>query len=393
MSNPTLPSPTPTVANNFQQPPVLTQIQTKVRRLTRSPSTAQLSDAELNNYINTFVVYDFPEQLRTFNLRTQFTFFTNPGQDVYPTDIDSFAGVFNNPLYNFQNLYLTIHPPVYVAGFQVFFSQSREQFFSIYPFVNNISATGSTGNGVTTQFTGVINSQQSIIPPGITQQISLLQNQVLFSAVGNNGEGLTLADVPVVDPLTGNPTNIGNLYDPASAAYQAALRNPPTVAFIAPFAAGTGVINYLTGAYTINFTSAPAAGLNINSQTVPQVRTRPQAVLFYQNQFTVRPVPDQAYRVNFEVYQRPTALLATDKSPELEEYWELIAYGASRKIFQDRLDMESVQLIEPEYREQLRLRLRRTLVQHTNERVATIYTETNTQGYGWGWGAGGSGTL
>src|SRR6202158_3665681 len=92
----------------------LSAIETKVRRLTRSPSTAQLSQADLDNYINTFVVYDFPEQLRTFNLRTQFTFYTNPGQDVYPTDIDSFGGVTTNPLYNFQNLYLTVHPPFYV---------------------------------------------------------------------------------------------------------------------------------------------------------------------------------------------------------------------------------------------------------------------------------------
>ena len=121
MANPTPPSNTPTVANAFQQPPTLTQIQTKVRRLTRSPSTAQLTDADLNNYINTFVVYDFPENLRTFNLSTEFSFYTNPGQDVYNTDIASFGGpggAINNPLYNFQNKYLTVHDPIYIAGFR-----------------------------------------------------------------------------------------------------------------------------------------------------------------------------------------------------------------------------------------------------------------------------------
>ena len=70
----------------------LEAIQIKVRRLTRSPSTAQLSDDDLNNYINTFVVYDFPEQLRMFNLRTTFTFVCNAYQDTYYTDIASFAG-------------------------------------------------------------------------------------------------------------------------------------------------------------------------------------------------------------------------------------------------------------------------------------------------------------
>ena len=42
----------------------LAQIQTKVRRLTRSISEQQLSTTELNNYINTSVLYDFPEHLR-----------------------------------------------------------------------------------------------------------------------------------------------------------------------------------------------------------------------------------------------------------------------------------------------------------------------------------------
>jgi len=154
MANPTPPSPTPVIPSGFQNPPVLTQIQSKVRRLTRSPSEAQLTTQDLNNYINTFVVYDFPEHLRTFNLRTNFTFFTNPGQDVYPTDIASFGIAINNPLYNFQNLILTIHPPVYIAGFQSFFSQSPEQFFGIYPKVNSIALIGTSGDGITTTFTG-----------------------------------------------------------------------------------------------------------------------------------------------------------------------------------------------------------------------------------------------
>lgn len=392
MSNPTLPSPTPTVANAFQQPPVLTQIQTKVRRLTRSPSTAQLTDADLNNYINTFVVYDFPEQLRTFNLRTQFTFFTNPGQDVYNTDIASFSGAINNPLYNFQNLYISVHPPVYVAGFQAFYTQSRDQFFGIYPILNNILTTGFLGDGTPGPFTGVINSQQALVPPGTVQQINLLQNQVLFSAIGSPGLsevlGMSLVDIPLVDAATGFKLNFGNLYDPNSAAYKAALITPPTVVDPA------NNINYITGAYTITFPLNTIAGTAINSESVPVALARPFSLLYYQNQFIVRPVPDQSYRVNFEVYQRPTALLEAGQAPELEEYWQLIAYGASRKILQDRLDMDSVQLIEPEFREQMRLCLRRTIVQNTNERVATLYTENTgiSGGFG-GWNNYGGGTF
>jgi hypothetical protein len=387
MANPTPPSITPTAPTAFQQPPALSQIETKVRRLTRSPSTSQLSQSDLDNYINTFVVYDFPEHLRTFNLRKPFTFYTNPGQDVYNTDIASFAGATNNILYNFQNLIISINQPVYIAGYQSLFTQSRNQFFGIYPLVNSIASIGVTGNGTPGPFSGVINSQQSIVPTGTTQYISLLQSNVLFSAFGTVGTseeiGMALVDVPVVDPVSGFKLNMGNLYDPNSAEYQAALLNPPTAILSDNF------VNYLTGQFTISFTLNTISGTPINSQTVPQNLSLPQAMLYYNNQFTLRPVPDQAYAVNFEVYQRPTALLAENQVPELEEYWQYIAYGAAKKIFEDRMDLDSVQMILPEYKKQEALCLRRTIVQNTNERVATIYTENTSTGYGWGWNNGG----
>jgi len=375
----------------------LAAIEKKVRRLTRSPSTAQLTDLDLQDYINTFVVYDFPEHLRTFNLRKTFTFYTNPYQDSYPTDELSFGNpalnptILNNPLYNFQNNYISVHPPVYVAGYQTLYTQSREQFFGYYPKVNSIASTGFNGDGITTLFTGVINTQGAIIPNTFNQIVGLLQRNVLFDSADTNLNGLSLVDIPVINATTGNPTVLGNLYDPSSGAYKTALLSPPTTPFTAPFAPGTGVINYATGAYTINFTAAPGPNLPINSQTVPQVLGLPQAVLYYANTFVVRPLPDQVYSVNIEVYQRPVSLLQQGQSPELEEYWQYIAYGAAKKILEDRMDLESVALLMPEFKKQECLVLRRTIVQYTNERTATIYTEQTTPttgGFGWGGGQG-----
>lgn len=376
----------------------LASIQQKVRRLTRSPSTAQLSDDDLNNYINTFVVYDFPEHLRTFNLRQQFTFYTNPFQDVYPTDILSFGGASNaaaNPLYNFQNIYLSVEgDPTYIAGYQSYYSQDRSRFFGIYPIVNSIASIGQTGDGVTTSFSGVVNINGAIISNGLTQQQCLLKNNVLFSSVDVNGNGLSLVDNPILDSTTGNPTIYGQLYIPTQVTPGQA--TPPPLLLAAPYNTqpgfpSTNYINYVTGQFVITFPFAPASGALINSQTVPSVTSLPQALLFYENQFTVRPVPDQPYRVNFEVYKRPDALLANNQSPELEEYWQYISYGASLKIFQDRMDLDSVQLIMPEYKNQENLVNRRTLVQYTNQRTATIYTEqVSNTGYngGFGWGGG-----
>lgn len=369
----------------------LQAIKNKVRRLTRAPSTAQLSEAELENYINTFVVYDFPEHLRMFNLRKTFTFYTNPYQDVYPTNIASFGGITTNPLYNFQNLYISVHDPVYIAGYKSFYTQSREQFFGVYPQVNSISSIGVSGDGVTATFSGFVNFNQAIIPPastGFQQKTSILQKEVLFSSVDGNNAGLALVDVPLLDSTTGNNFSVGNLYVPNSAAYQAALQTGDT------FLDSTNFINYATGQFTITFPTAPGAGQPINSQTVPQQLSLPQALMYYNDTFIVRPVPDQPYRINFEVYARPTYLMDNTNNvtgtPALEEWWQYISYGSAKKVFEDRMDMDSVQLIMPEFKTQERLCLRRTIVQNTNQRVATTYTE-QTQfggGSGWGWGGG-----
>jgi hypothetical protein len=359
----------------------LTAIITKVRRLTRTPSTAQLSDADITEYINTFTIYDFPEQLRTFNFRETFSWTCNPFQDEYPIDID--AGVFNQ-LRNFKNLYITIHPPLYIAGFQQMYTQSREQFFGIYPQVRSIASIGQFGDGVTTQFTGTINANQAIIAPGQVTPNTILQRKVLFSSFGTNGNSLAMVDVPLVDPTTFQFLPIGNLYQADSQPTDPL--NFPTV--VDP----NNTINYVTGQFTVTFPFAPGNQVPIDSQSVPAAVGIPQAMLFYDNMFTLRPVPDQPYTIDFEVYRRPFSLNAiSNPNPALEEYAQLIAYGAARKVFQDRMDPDSLTIVEPEFREQMRLCLRRSIVQYTNERTSTIYTEQTQfgiQNNGFGFGGG-----
>lgn len=373
----------------------LAAIQQKVRRLTRSPSTAQLSDDELNNYINTFVIYDFPEHLRMFNLHTVFDFWCNPYQDVYPTDTISFGSATSNPLYNFQNLYITINPPLYIAGYQSFYSQSREQFYGIYPQTNNIQSIGVAGDGTTLQFSGVIpilsNGAGAFPFPANSPGACLLKNNVLFSSVDVNGNGLSMVDQPIIDMTTGNPTIYGNLYLPSN------LPSAPvegTAPYVSP---GTGVdstnyVNYTTGEFVVTFPVAPGSGIPINSQTIPATTTLPQAMLYYDNTFTLRPVPDQPYQIQFEAYARPTYLMETNQAPQLQEWWQYIAYGAAKKVLEDRLDMDTVALILPEFNKQENLVLRRTLTQLSNQRVATIYTEQVglSAGLGGYWGTGGS---
>ena len=72
--------------------------------------------------------------------------------------------------------------------------------------------------------------------------------------------------------------------------------------------------------------------------------------------------------------------------PDEVQWAQYVVYGAAIKIFQDRMDMESLQMIEPEYRTQMNLVNRKTIVQLTNERTSTIFTEGNANWPYGGWG-------
>lgn len=379
----------------------LLAIQQKVRRLTRSLTEAQLTTPQLNQYINTYVLYDFPETLKLFNLRATLDFYTTPFVDVYQTDpvVNPLLDV-QSPLYNFVNKYTFTDSPIYIGGYAALFSQSREQFFGIYPLVNSIASIGRFGNGVLQTYSGVINSQQANIPLNSTQVISLLQRNVMFSSIDINSNGLAMQDSPILDATSGLPTIFGLLYNPYVHNDQPynVVTNPggyPVLSLTTPYKTQPGFpnnnyINYVTGEFTVTFPTAPASGVLINSQTVPQNPTIPQALLFYDGQFTVRPVPDMPYKINMEVYVQPTELLATTQNPELNEWWQLIAFNASKKIFEDRMDYDSLNMMMPSLKEQERLVLRRTIVQQTTQRGSTIYSDQNGAGqYGSGWFNGG----
>lgn len=319
----------------------LQAIRTKIRRLTRSMSAAQLTDDQIDEYVNTFIQYDFPEHLRTFTLRQTFTFFCQPFIDTYETSTNP-----GDQFFNWKQIYTTIHEPIYIAGQRAFFSQDRDQFFSIFPMINQRNQVG-TGDNVTLAFAGTVPS------------FPILRNQVMFDSLTTAGVGMQVHD-----------DGAGNLIGD-----------------------GNGTINYLTGAFTINWNVAPGTGIPINSQAVPYQASQPTSLLFYNSQLTLRPVPDQPYRINMEVYVRPSELLAANQSPDLQEWWQYIAYGAAKKVFEDRMDLQSVQMIMPEYKAQESLVLRRTIVQQTGSRTPTIYTEQTSLGSQSGIAGFGGGTF
>ncbi len=313
----------------------LAAIRNKVRLLTGSPDVNTLTDVQSDEYTNTFYLYDMPEQLRLFNLKVEYEFYTQPNVDAYffPSNPPAVAGG--------PPGYLTVGPPTFIAGYQSFWTQSQDQFFRMYPQLEFIEELG-TGDGsagpYTLAFTN-IPMLRGYDSPGTDTILS----QVLVTGVdatgGNqvardNGAGLWIDEA-------GNPLS--------------------------------GSIDYVTGTGTIQFANA-VTGI-INGQNIPYVAARPQGILFYNDTFFMRPVPDQAYKVQLDAYRTPTALLAAGENPQLNEWWQYLAFGTAKKVFEDRLDVDGLAKIMPLLDEQQRLILRRTLVQLTNERTATIYTE------------------
>lgn len=315
----------------------------KVRRLTRSPSANQLSDDDIDEYINTFYQYDVPEELRLFSLKSTFSFWTEPNVDSYGTDEATGLTDFNNEI-------ITLEPPVYIAGRLSQFTQSREEFFLLYP-MNSFRQDIATGDGVTNLFNGTLSN------------VPIVEGEVSFVSASAQNESLILIDQVSPDP------RIGNLVDPAFSAVS------------------LGTINYLTGAYNFSFNlsgvpTAPGDDEIVQAQTLPYVAGLPEMVLFYDDIFTLRPVPDKAYKITFDAFVQPTLFLEANDTPIHDQWWQYIAYGAAKKVFEDRGDIDSVAQITPEFKRQEKLVLRRTLVQQSNQQAVTIYNRRGSSWYG-----------
>lgn len=329
----------------------LEAIRIKVRRLTGRPSSQQITDPQIDEYINTFYQYDFPEHLRVFSNTGTFKFITEENVDQYKMRaVDPNNPKFDELVVDFDggkesavDVYYNIQPPVYIAGYQSFYSQNREQFFRIYPALGDINIS-LKGNG-------------SPGPYNITlPNIPILQNSVTVGVIDDSKTTIKVVDSPQNRTL-GN-WNVINTTDSI-----------------------TGNIDYITGILTITFPNNIPNGNEITFTFTPYQPNRPQAVLFYNNTITLRPVPDKPYPVELNAFITPTALLQKDDNTILKQWWQYLAFGAAKKIFEDSQDTEGINQIIGGLKEQENLVLNRHIVQQTNERTATIYTETSASSY------------
>jgi len=311
------------------------KIKEKVRKLTKSPSTTQLSEDSLKEYINNFYLYDFPQIVQTTDLFKNISFSTTPNVDSYSTTI----GDFLLNLKNFKDFVIMTDQPVFLAGREIRLFQDPQDFYNHYRQVKTLGSIG-TGDGIITNFT-------------YNLPTTVLHNSVLIGSLNAAGEALIVKDLPNTDTY-GREANAGTMRDNANN--------------------NVGTINYLTGAIDITFGAAPAAGADITYELFPFQATIPDGILFFDNTFTLRPVPDKVYEVELKVRVQPTEFDNNADLPIVEQWSDYIAYGASKKIFEDRSDMESVNSIMPEFERQQILVMRKTNLNKSKERTSTIFT-------------------
>lgn len=314
----------------------LTQIRTKVRRVTGRPSPQQITDAQIDEYVNTFYLYDMPQTLRLATQESEFSFMTEANVGEY--DLTTLQVVDGSSTNNAIDVYDILKPPVYIAGYQALWSESQEQFYRVYPQLAQINES-LEGDGTAGPYALTLSN------------VPIVQGSVTVGAIDSTDSAANATDVAT------NRTDGTWVLDNTSTAV-------------------TGSINYITGALTVTFPNAIPSGNTVTFTAQPYVAARPQSVLFYDNVLTLRPVPDASYLVKISAYKTPTSLLLAGDSPQLKQWWQYLAYGASKKIFEDAQDPDSLAVMMPSFKEQERLVLRRTVVQQTPQRTATIYSET-----------------
>lgn len=318
-------------------PNTLEDIRKKVRLLTARSSENQITDETIDEYINTYYLYDLPESLRLLKLKDIYTFSTVANQERYALPND---------------LFMTIEPPFYVGGQLAEYFQDLQTFYMQWPKINYIQQI-NVGNGTAGPYTGTLTGTpmlQSINASGDNASTPGKDIRVMFSAI------TTASNV--------SPVSVTTAYDDGFGGFINAADGTPLV----------GTINYLTGAYTITFQESIPAPNQLTATMIPYQASIPRTGCFYQDQFLLRPVPDKAYIVEINGFRYPTALIADDDTPELKFWWQLLAYGAARKILTDNGDYENAAAQEPYFLEQLAYVQRRTLKLNSTQRAQTIYS-------------------
>lgn len=450
-------------------------IEQTIRQLTACASQAALPSATIQAAVNLFLTQDFPNAIKTDQLRVVYKFVTIPNVDRYPVDMNSYQG---------------FRGPVYFEGIRGGFFKNRDQLYNIYPrFPTQYQQATTSISGVITGIAQPTNPTQITSPnhnletgavitisnvlgmvqlngniytitvvnaneftlngidnaafgayvsggtwvssspnasftlfsnnlnPFPQNNFGILPTQLVIGGIDVNGNPIRIIDdggASVNGYGIGNNSTIGNLIfiqgnNVGNNVYlNAANQQVPSVPALSPLGGGNtnyaanspayppnpltpqycGTVNYITTQINFTVPVPPQAGSMYSIWAAQYQTGRPYNLLWWNNEFTVRPVPDGMYIVEVEGYMTPVQFMQTTDNPLINQYCQYIAYGTAIELLRRRQDMEGVQNLMEGFQRQEALILEK---QATEELFIPNITLFNSTGYangngGLGWG-------
>ena len=414
-------------------------IERKVRHLTNCPGENSLTSSYIQEKTNVFYSQDFPYAIKVDQMRDIYTFYTLPNIDRYPLDVNYDQG---------------IRAPVYFDGIQGGFYKDRIQFFNLWPRITTQfqeSPTTLTGNitgiaqptnpteitsvshglstGAVVTLTGVggmtqLNDNSYTITyiddntfsldgidntafgayttggvwtaasqtfnftlpgPFLSQEVQIggVSPTSTGFSIKDNGQGrlyYILPNAPTSTPLQNTNPAIPGMYNENLG--NPGLYNPTDI----------GSVDYVTGEFSFTLPSGVSLGSNeVLTIRVSQYQTgRPYSLLFWNNEFTIRPVPDKIHKVEVETYLTPVQFMQTTDHPIINQWWQYIAYGVACEIQRERNDFDGVEALKEGMMRQETMVLERQAVEEIGQPNYTLFNSTTPNPYlsnywGQGW--------
>lgn len=288
----------------------LQDIREKTRRLSGRLSISELSNNQVDEYINRYLQYEFPAEVKlNKNFTTvQVTTTANTKDYVFPSGYTNFV------------------PEAKVDNHHLSFYQDPALFEDENP-MNVTRKTPFTGDGSTTAFSTTLSLSGFPIEAGSV----LIDDQTEVGIDDGSGN--------LVSNLSGS---------------------------------NAGTIDYSTGAISYTFVTAPTSGQGVFISFIKMLTGRPFSILMFDSKLSLFPVPDRAYRITMKAWSLSLVVdsdgvsqeffvEATDR-PKLDEWGPTMAFGAARRIAEDYGEIDKYAQLTSLYQEQLGYILTRTLI-------------------------------
>lgn len=372
---------------------LLGDIITYVRRIVKTPSNAQLTDALIIDYINRFWIMDVAARIQLFDMKTEYEFQTTPGVVDYNMPLYGLQLEYGPQAISYYPIYQGFFGPILVNSVQVPFNTQRETFLNWNQNSLQPLQQVATGDGTTQTFRfslpyfpaipghvdmlGMMKAgytQSPIFTSSFINDIPMtsVKSRIFINYTNADGSNTTIQDSGQFLTSGTSGDLYGLLMVPGS---------PPTSGIsLGTYSTTSNTVNYNTGVINVTFPTAPPSGTPIQVQGYFYEQGIPRTVLFYNNTVTLLPPPNTQYLVTMGAYLSPAAYLGSNSAIPYAYMCEYVARGAARKILSDTGDVEQFMFYEPLFREQESLVWKRSQRIFTSTRTPTLFSEGQSTG-------------